>query len=145
MRRRGTPSAGDTCGGARQRQIISARMAPLLKHLALLVHDLSKARRFYETYFGFDADSEWQGTALFIRNDEGFDLALMRGEHPPNPGAFHHFGFHVADPAEVQLLHNRLLVDDVPILEFVNEPDLLSFKCVDPDGYTVEVYSDLGA
>jgi len=23
------------------------------------------------------------------------------------------------------------------------EPDLISFKCVDPDGYTVEVYSDL--
>jgi catechol 2,3-dioxygenase-like lactoylglutathione lyase family enzyme len=115
-------------------------MAPLLRHLALLVHDLSKARRFYETYFGFDASAEWQGNALFIRNDEGFDLALMRGEHPPNPGAFHHFGFQLDSAEHVRKLQTRLEVDAVPILEVVQEPDLVSFKCVDPDGYTVEAY-----
>lgn len=114
-----------------------------LKHLALLVHDIRRARRFYETYFGFDAGSTWQGDVLFIQNDDGFDLALMRGEHPPNPGAFHHFGFQVASAQAVDELKTRLEQAGVSILEVVREPDLVSFKCLDPDGYTVEVYSDL--
>jgi catechol 2,3-dioxygenase-like lactoylglutathione lyase family enzyme len=116
-------------------------VAPVLKHLALLVHDVSRARRFYERYFGFDASSEWMGDTLFIRNDDGFDLALMRGEHPPNPGAFHHFGFVLDTPAEVRVLQSRLAADGVAILEVVEERALTSFKCADPDGYTVEVYA----
>ena len=70
-----------------------------LKHLALLVRDIRTARRFYEKYLGFaDSDAVWHGDVLFIRDGDGFDLALMKGEHPPNPGAFHHFGFLVPDP-----------------------------------------------
>jgi catechol 2,3-dioxygenase-like lactoylglutathione lyase family enzyme len=115
-------------------------MAPPLKHLALLVRDLRRARRFYEGYFGFDASSEWYGDTLFIRNAEGFDLALMRGEHPPNPGAFHHFGFQVDSADQVRQLRERMDINGVAILEDVEEPDLVSFKCADPDGYTVEVY-----
>jgi len=80
---------------------------------------------------------------LFIRNADGFDLALMRGEHPPNPGAFHHFGFQLDSAHEVRQLHERMIADGVSIIETVEEPDLASFKCVDPDGYTVEVYKDL--
>ena len=114
--------------------------APLLRHLALLVHDISRARHFYERYFSFDAGSEWMGQTLFIRNAEGFDLALMRGEHPPNPGAFHHFGFQVESAEQVRKLQTKMVVDAVPIVEEVEEPDLVSFKCTDPDGYTVEVY-----
>ena len=117
-------------------------MAPLLRHLALLVHDISRARRFYERYFGFDASSEWLGDTLFVRSDDGFDLAFMRGEPPPNPGAFHHFGFQLASPDEVLSLQHRLEADGVTILEVVSERDLTSFKCADPDGYTVEVYSN---
>jgi catechol 2,3-dioxygenase-like lactoylglutathione lyase family enzyme len=112
----------------------------LLRHLAFLVHDLRRARRFYETYFGFDAEAEWQGDTLFIRNKEGFDLALMRGDHPPNPGAFHHVGFVLDSPQQVTELQQRLEAEGVPIIEVINEPNLTSFKCADPDGYTVEVY-----
>jgi catechol 2,3-dioxygenase-like lactoylglutathione lyase family enzyme len=123
----------------------SARVssAASLKHLALLVHDIRRARRFYETYFGFDTEAAWHGEVLFIRNPDGFDLALMRGQHPPNPGAFHHFGFLMTSAADVDALKQRLVSAGVPILEDVHEPDLVSFKCVDPDGYTVEVYSEL--
>jgi catechol 2,3-dioxygenase-like lactoylglutathione lyase family enzyme len=117
-------------------------MAPLLKHLALLVHDVSRARRFYERYFGFDSSSEWMGDTLFIRNDDGFDLALMRGEPPPNPGAFHHFGFEVDSAGDVRSLQQRMQLDGIAILEVVEERDLTSFKCADPDGYTVEVYAN---
>lgn len=117
-------------------------MAIRLRHLALLVHDIRTARRFYERYFGFDQGTpEWYGDVLFVRNDEHFDLALMRGAHPPNPGAFHHFGFQLAERAAVVQLRARMQQDGVPIIEDVDEADQFSFKCVDPDGYTVEVYA----
>ena len=81
---------------------------------------------------------------LFIRDDDGFDLALMKGEHPPNPGAFHHFGFLLPNAAvRTSAAENACEADGVPILEVVEESDLVSFKCADPDGYTVEVYADL--
>ena len=112
-----------------------------LRHLALLVRDIRTARRFYEAYFGFDAGAEWFGSVLFVRNDEGFDLAFMKGEHPPNPGAFHHFGFQLADRESVNALKTQLEDNNVPIIEEVDEPGQFSFKCVDPDGYTVEVYA----
>jgi predicted enzyme related to lactoylglutathione lyase len=109
-----------------------------LKHLALVVHDLGKARRFYEQYFDFTRH-DWQGDIVFLRDADDFSLVLMKGEHPPNPGAFHHFGFRV-DSRDAVLAHRRRLADaGVPIIEDVDEPGLLSFKCTDPDGYTVEV------
>ena len=110
------------------------------------MRDIRASRRFYEKYFGFsDGASEWVGEeVLFIRNADGFDLALMRGEHPPNPGAFHHFGFQLSDPEAVRELQARLEADKVPILEVVEESDLTSFKCADPDGYTVEAYANKG-
>ena len=113
-----------------------------LRHLALLVRDIRTARRFYETYFGFgEGEAEWFGDVLFVRNDEGFDLALMKGDHPPNPGAFHHFGFQLADRDAVRNLQQRLEMNNVVVIETVDERDQFSFKCIDPDGYTVEVYS----
>ena len=118
-------------------------MSARLLHLALLVRDIRSARRFYEAYFGFsDGASEWFGDVLFIRNADGFDLALMRGEHPPNPGAFHHFGFALPNPNAVRALQQRLEQDGVPIIEVVEDRNLTSFKCTDPDGYTVEVYAN---
>jgi catechol 2,3-dioxygenase-like lactoylglutathione lyase family enzyme len=113
-----------------------------LRHLALLVRDIRTARHFYEKYFGF-AGGEWHGDVLFVHDDEGFDLALMKGEHPANPGAFHHFGFQLSAAEDVRALQQRLEADGVSIIEVVEEPQLVSFKCVDPDGYTVEAYCDL--
>jgi len=42
---------------------------------------------------------------------------------------------------ELPLYDEDLEADGVPILEVVDESDQVSFKCADPDGYTVEVYS----
>ena len=30
--------------------------------------------------------------------------------------------------------------DGVPVIERDDEPDLVSFKCLDPDGWRIEVY-----
>jgi len=108
-----------------------------LRHLALLCARHSHRAALYEAFFGFDqGDSEWFGDVLFVRNDEGFDLAFMKGDHPPNPGAFHHFGFQLPDRESVSTLHQRLIDARVPIIELVDESAQYSFKCVDPDGYT---------
>lgn len=112
-----------------------------LKHLALLVHDISRARRFYEIYFRFnEGEPQWYGDVLFIRDADHFNLALMKGAPPPNPGAFHHFGFLMDNATQVRKLRAQMEQDNVPILEVVEESDLVSFKCADPDGYSVEVF-----
>jgi hypothetical protein len=69
-----------------------------------------------------------------------FDLAL----HPvteigPVPG-FLHLGFAVAGAEAVHELHERLIGAGVEVIEFDDEPDLVSLKCLDPDGWRVEVY-----
>jgi catechol 2,3-dioxygenase-like lactoylglutathione lyase family enzyme len=109
-----------------------------LQHLALVVHDLGRARRFYEQHFGF-VRHDWQGDIMFLRDADDFSLVLQKGEHPPNPGAFHHFGFRVESRERVKEHRQRLVDAGVPIIEDVDEPGLVSFKCTDPDGYTVEV------
>lgn len=113
-----------------------------LWHLGLPVRDLEASLRFHATYFGFDpatARSYPDGTVI-VRNADRFDLAL----HPATddtPGAsFLHFGFTVSDAKAVRALAARLDADGVPVVERDDEPRLVSFKCLDPDGWRVEVY-----
>src|SRR5688572_12905460 len=56
-----------------------------LTHLGLPVRDLDRARVFCETWFGFDAGpaQRYADGTLFLRNAEGFDLAL----HPVGSAA----------------------------------------------------------
>lgn len=113
-----------------------------LAHLGLPVTDLKRSVAFYATYFGFDHATAQQypdGTAI-VRNADGFDLAL----HPVSQNVvqpeFLHFGFHVADPDAVRRLLALLRDDGVTIIETDEEPELVSFKCADPDGHRIEVY-----
>jgi catechol 2,3-dioxygenase-like lactoylglutathione lyase family enzyme len=88
-----------------------------MKHLALAVADQERSRRFYETYFGFGAGP----------TDEPIPLP-----------AFLHFGVHLPDPDSVRRFRDRLAADGVPIVEEWDEPEYVSVKCRDPDGYVVE-------
>ena len=42
------------------------------------------------------------------------------------------------DPDEVRALRGALAREGVEIVEFWDEPDYVSVKCRDPDGYVVE-------
>jgi catechol 2,3-dioxygenase-like lactoylglutathione lyase family enzyme len=113
-----------------------------LRHLGLPVRDSERSLRFYATYFGFDpatARSYPDGTVI-VRNADRFDLALHPASETPAASTFFHFGFALADAAAVRALAARLAADDVPIVERDDEPDLVSIKCLDPDGWRVEVY-----
>ncbi|NRQ32215.1 VOC family protein [Nonomuraea sp. NN258] len=113
-----------------------------LNHLALAVRDIGRSRRFYEKYFGFDAGpaGEYPDGTVIIRDSDRFDLALHPDPDPRRLPDFSHFGFTCPDGQEVARRLDLLAADGVPIVERHEEPGFSSFKCLDPDGYVIEVY-----
>ena len=111
-----------------------------MKHLALAVSDRERSRRFYETYVGFGAEParEYEGGVLMLYNAEGFSLALGPTEEAIAFPSFLHFGIHLESPDDVREFRSRLAADGVPILEEWEEPEYVSVKFSDPDGYVVE-------
>ena len=112
-----------------------------MAHLALAVRDEERSRRFYETYFGFDASppERMSDGVLMLFNAEDFSLALKETDEEFSLPGFLHFGFIAApSPDTVRTFRDRLAGDRVPIVEEWDEPDYVSVKCRDPDGYVVE-------
>jgi catechol 2,3-dioxygenase-like lactoylglutathione lyase family enzyme len=111
-----------------------------MDHLALPVRDQDRARRFYETYFGFGARParRYDDDVLMLYNAAGFALALGPASEPVSPPAWMHFGVGLPDRAAVLALRDRLAADGVALVEEWDEPDYVSVKCRDPDGYIVE-------
>jgi catechol 2,3-dioxygenase-like lactoylglutathione lyase family enzyme len=113
-----------------------------LHHLGLPVRDYERSLGFYATYFGFDpatAQAYPDGTVI-IRNADRFDLALHPSAEAGASESFLHFGFTLPDADAVHALRERMDRDGVRIVERDDEPDLVSFKCLDPDGWRIEVY-----
>ncbi len=112
-----------------------------MNHLALAVRDRERSRRFYETYFGFDAEParEYDDGVLMLYNADGFALALGPTKEAVVLPRFFHFGVGASTPDEVRSFRDRLAADGVPIVEESDEPDYVSVKFRDPDGYVVEV------
>jgi catechol 2,3-dioxygenase-like lactoylglutathione lyase family enzyme len=111
-----------------------------MKHLALAVSDQQRSRRFYETYFGFDARParRYDDGVLMLYNREGFALALVETVESIRLPTFLHFGIGLPAPDDVRAFRRRLAEDGIPIVEEWDEPDYVSVKCRDPDGYVVE-------
>jgi catechol 2,3-dioxygenase-like lactoylglutathione lyase family enzyme len=111
-----------------------------MKHLALAVSDQQRSRRFYETYFGFDARParRYDDGVLMLYNREGFALALGETVESIRLPTFLHFGIGLPAPDDVRAFRRRLAEDGIPIVEEWDEPDYVSVKCRDPDGYVVE-------
>ena len=68
-----------------------------------------------------------------------FSLALGETSEPISLPTFLHFGRGLPSPDEVRAFHDRLVVDGVEIVGTWDEPDYVSVKFRDPDGYVVEV------
>ncbi len=111
-----------------------------MKHLALPVRDQERSRRFYEAYFGFNAKParRYEGDVLMLYNADGFSLALGPTDDTIRLPEFLHFGIHIETPEEVRAFRDRLAADGVEIVEQWEEPEYVSVKCRDPDGYVVE-------
>lgn len=116
-----------------------------MQHLALAVHDQQRSRRFYETYFGFGFGGALRAAdgTLLIHDAAGFSLALGLTTEPITMPRFFHFGFHASGPEAVRALRDRLVADDVELVEEWDEPEYVSIKVRDPDGYVVEYAWDV--
>jgi catechol 2,3-dioxygenase-like lactoylglutathione lyase family enzyme len=113
-----------------------------LTHLGLPVRDAARSQLFYTKYFRFDPATaqRYPDGTIIIRNADGFDLALHATQDVGTPQPFLHFGFRLASGADVREALDRVRADGIEIIEHDDEPDMVSFKCVDPDGHRVEVY-----
>jgi catechol 2,3-dioxygenase-like lactoylglutathione lyase family enzyme len=113
-----------------------------LNHLNLRVRDAAGCRDFYVRHFGFRPAFEAEG-GYFVRNDEGFLLALVPADpHQPLRAGFHvGFGFAAAD--EVMALRDELAaagVTTTDVQDFRPGEDYVGFRCWDPDGTEIEVF-----
>jgi hypothetical protein len=73
-----------------------------------------------------------------LYNADGFSLALGPASGPILLPEFLHFGVHLGSAHEVRALRERLAASNVPIVGEWDEPEYVSVKCRDPDGYVVE-------
>jgi catechol 2,3-dioxygenase-like lactoylglutathione lyase family enzyme len=111
-----------------------------MDHLAIPVRDQERSRRFYETYLGFGARParRYDDGVLMLYDANGFALALGLAEERIARPTWMHFGIGLRDPETVRALRDRLVADGVELVEEWDEPDYVSVKCRDPDGYIVE-------
>ena len=113
-----------------------------MDHLAVPVRDQERSRRFYATHFGFGARParHYDDGVLMLYSASGFALALGPAQEPILPPAWLHFGVRLPDRGAVLALRERLAAEAVELVEAWDEPDYVSVKCRDPDGYVVEAF-----
>ena len=111
-----------------------------LNHLHLHVRDVERAKRFYETWLGFH-ERVRHGEILFLRSEDGFDLALgPAATLEAFPGWFH-FGFRLESPEAVRALHSRMQRESGTQVEPLGEAQgRMWFQCLDPDEHQIEIY-----
>jgi kynurenine formamidase len=112
-----------------------------VQHLNLTVADLDRSAAFYSRWFGFDRPPRiYEDGTAFLADGSGFDLALHPGAVPSPPADAVHFGFRRAHPTAVRELREAMQASSIPVVESHDEVDYVSLKCLDPDGYVIEVY-----
>ena len=118
-----------------------------LRHLALRVTDMARARKFYQGLLGMTV--AWEPDAENVYLTSGCDnLALHllpeeeRGGFDPGKGqAMDHFGFIVESPGVVQAFARRMENAGVRIVKpFKRHRDgSSSFYMADPDGNVIQI------
>jgi catechol 2,3-dioxygenase-like lactoylglutathione lyase family enzyme len=113
-----------------------------LNHLNLRVADPTACRDFYLAHFGFRPAFEAEG-GHFLRNDDGFLLALLPADpHTPLPDGFH-IGFGLDAPDEVTRAHAALGAAGVTVSDIEDSrpaEHYVSFRCRDPDDTEIEIF-----
>lgn len=111
-----------------------------LNHLHLHVKDVTISRKFYESYFEFKEHVR-HGEILFLRNKDGFDLALMPDKTDWKFPRWFHFGFRLDSPDVVKALYGKIkAAKEIIDTELEEYDDFVFFRCLDKDGNKIEVY-----
>jgi catechol 2,3-dioxygenase-like lactoylglutathione lyase family enzyme len=109
-----------------------------LNHVALMVRDRERSAAFYAEHFGL-TEGLHADEHLFILGDAtGSVLALSAGSPPAQIPRTNHFGFQLADGAEVR---ERFRAAGVEETEWQDDGRFVRVQVADPDGYRVELYS----
>ena len=98
-----------------------------IEHVALYVNDLEKARDFFVTYLGGQANDGYRNTktdfrSYFIRFDDGARLELMSkpgmadAAKDPDRTGYAHAAFSVGSREKVDEITARLRSDGYPVL-----------------------------
>src|SRR5262245_29742627 len=112
--------------------------APLMKlnHIDLQVSNVTAAREFFETHFGFRCVFQRREQLAMLTDDAGleFGVSNLFGFPPLYPPDFH-IGFVVESETKVRAAHDRLTKAGVTIKTDVSRggPNVY-FMCVGPDG-----------
>lgn len=113
-----------------------------LNHVDLQVSDVSEARAFFETHFGFRCVYQREGQMAMLKDDAGFSLGvsnLFNSPPPEYPPDFH-VGFILEREDDVRELYERFKAADVPMKAEIGQggPNIY-FTCLGPDSIPVEV------
>jgi len=110
-----------------------------LNHLHLGVKNLDRAQNFYGSYFQFRKHMR-HGNILFLRNTSGFELALFPDRNHFSFPEWFHFGFRLASRSAVRKLYSRMISEGVRVHDIEDYGDYVTFRCIDPDRYRIEIY-----
>jgi len=117
-----------------------------LTHIAVLVKDLEKTLRFYQSVF--DMKVMYHERDMVQLTTPGcHDILVFQQEHNDltgKTGGIIHFGFRLRDPNDISSLKERIIKAGGIIKEageFVTGSPFVFFK--DPDGYEVEVWYEI--
>jgi catechol 2,3-dioxygenase-like lactoylglutathione lyase family enzyme len=110
-----------------------------MDHLALAVSDQERSRRFYERYLGFEAEPDPREDGVLMLRSGEFSLALGETAEPIAVPSFLHFGTGLGSAGAVRAFRDRVVADGLEVVDWWDEPDYVSVKFRDPDGYVVEV------
>ena len=116
-----------------------------LTHIALAVHDVDRAFRFYHEVFGMVAVYRENGFIQAQTPGRRDVLVLEQKDGPAGgSGGIAHFGFRLVDPGDIDEAVRAVEAAGGEILnrgEFCpGEPYVF---CRDPDGYEIEIWHEL--
>ena len=117
-----------------------------LNHVDLQVSDVTRAREFFETHFGFRCLFQRREELALLEDEAGLSLGvsnLFKSPAPVYPPDFH-IGFILETEADVRAHYERLKGAGVPIkAELARGGPNIYFMCVGPDSIAVEVRGPL--
>lgn len=111
-----------------------------MNHLHICAVDVAASQAFYERHFGFRKAFD-HGEGVFIRDDQGFLIAIDPVSKPFEYPAWFHIGFMMDDPQRVRDTYTAMQAEGARFAKELTdyEGEALVFYCYDPGGTRIEV------
>jgi catechol 2,3-dioxygenase-like lactoylglutathione lyase family enzyme len=120
-----------------------------ITHIQITVADVKRSRAFYQGVFGMELLDlgEPDPDFIFLRTPGSRETFTLNGHpqpgrRPGDMGAIQHFGFGVADSAELDRLLARVEPNGGRFVRRGERDDEVYAFITDPDGYSIELYTD---